>query len=200
MQLEMVCREILNEILTGRVKNTKDLARVKARICGKYKLSKLPRNGDVLEVATEEEREIAIPILRTKRVRTISGIVVVAVMAQPYPCPHGKCLYCPGGPDVGAPQSYTGREPATLRAIQNNFDPYQQVKNRLAQLRTIGHDVDKVELIIMGGTFLATPEEYQHGFVKRCLEAICQTEAASFSEVEQVCELSPRRNTGMGKR
>ena len=59
MQLEMVCREILNEILTGRVKNTKDLARVKARICGKYKLSKLPRNGDVLEVATEEEREIA---------------------------------------------------------------------------------------------------------------------------------------------
>ena len=197
MQLEMVCREILNEILTGRVKTTKDLARVKARICGKYKVPRLPRNGDILEVATEEEREIVIPILRTKRVRTISGIVVVAVMAQPYPCPHGKCLYCPGGPDVGAPQSYTGREPATLRAIQNNFDPYQQVKNRLAQLRTIGHDVDKVELIIMGGTFLATPEEYQHGFVKRCLEAICQTEVASFSEVEQVCELSPRRNTGI---
>ena len=193
----LVSREILTEVLNGHVTSKRDLARIKARICGKYKVSKLPRNGDILEVATEEEREIALPILKTKRVRTISGIVVVAVMTKPYPCPHGKCLYCPGGPDVGAPQSYTGREPATLRAIQNEFDPFQQVTNRLLQLKTIGHDIDKVELIIMGGTFLATPEDYQGWFVKRCLEAICQTETSSFSEVERVCELSSRRNTGI---
>ncbi|NVM53751.1 MAG: tRNA uridine(34) 5-carboxymethylaminomethyl modification radical SAM/GNAT enzyme Elp3 [Candidatus Helarchaeota archaeon] len=193
----MVCREILNEILNGKVKNAKKLAQIKAKVCGKYKISKLPRNGDILEVATEEEREIVRPILKTKRVRTISGIAVVAVMAKPYPCPHGKCLYCPGGPDVGAPQSYTGREPATLRAIQNEFDPFRQVTNRLSQLKTIGHDIDKVELIIMGGTFLATPEDYQNWFVKRCLEAICQTETSSFSKVEQICEQSTRRNTGI---
>ncbi len=196
-KLYLVSREILTEILDGKIVSKRDLSRIKAIVCGKYKVSKLPRNGDILEVATEEEREIVLPILKTKRVRTISGIVVVAVMAKPYPCPHGKCLYCPGGPEVGAPQSYTGREPATLRAIQNDFDPFQQVTNRLLQLKTIGHDIDKVELIIMGGTFLATPEEYQNWFVKRCLEAICQTESPSFSSVERICELSSRRNTGI---
>ncbi|MFX1297910.1 MAG: tRNA uridine(34) 5-carboxymethylaminomethyl modification radical SAM/GNAT enzyme Elp3 [Promethearchaeota archaeon] len=196
-KLAKVCREILEKILEGEVKNKNELARLKARVCGKFKVPKLPRNGDILETATEEEREIALPILKTKRVRTISGIVVVAVMAKPYQCPHGKCVYCPGGPEVGAPQSYTGREPATLRAIQNNFDPFQQVTNRLQQLKTIGHDIDKVELIIMGGTFLATPEDYQNWFIKRCLEAICQVEKSSFSEVEQVCEQSSRRTTGI---
>ena len=196
-QLTRVCREILEEVLDGKVKTRKQLVRVKARICGKYKISKLPRNGDILETATEEEREIAIPILKTKRVRTISGIVVVAVMASPHPCPHGKCLYCPGGPEFGAPQSYTGREPATLRAIQNQFDPFAQVTNRLNQLKTIGHDIDKVELIIMGGTFLATPEDYQDWFVKRCLEAICQTESPSMGKVQECCESSARRNTGI---
>ncbi|MFX1296934.1 MAG: tRNA uridine(34) 5-carboxymethylaminomethyl modification radical SAM/GNAT enzyme Elp3 [Promethearchaeota archaeon] len=196
-QIKLVCREILNEILVGMVKNKKELVRIKAKICRKYKVSKLPRNGDILEIATEEEREIVLPLLKTKHVRSISGIVVVAVMAKPYPCPHGKCLYCPGGPDVGVPQSYTGREPATLRAIQNNFDPFHQVRNRLQQLKIIGHDIDKIELIIMGGTFLATPEEYQNWFVKRCLEAISQTEKFSFNEIKQACEQSPRRNTGI---
>jgi len=193
----LVCREILEEILEGKIKNKNEIAKLKARICRKYRVSKLPRNGDILETATEEEREIVIPVLKTKRVRTISGIVVVAVMAKPYPCPHGKCLYCPGGPEVGAPQSYTGREPATLRAIQNDFDPFLQVTNRLQQLKAIGHNTNKVELIIMGGTFLATPEEYQKWFVKRCLEAVCQAERPSFSEVVQVCEQAPRRNTGI---
>lgn len=195
--LQLVCREILAEVLEGHIQSKKQLASVKARICQKYHVSKLPRNGDILEIATEEEREQALPLLKTKRVRTISGIVVVAVMAKPYPCPHGKCLYCPGGPEVGAPQSYTGREPATLRAIQNEFDPFRQVSNRLAQLRVIGHDIDKIELIIMGGTFLATPEDYQNWFVKRCLEAICQTESSTLEEVGYICETAEQRNTGI---
>ncbi len=196
-QFKMVCQEILKEILEGTIKNKRDLYHLKTRICKKYKFSRLPRNGDILEIATEDEREEILSLLKTKRVRTISGIVVVAVMAKPYPCPHGKCLYCPGGPDVGAPQSYTGKEPATLRAIQNKFDPFQQVTARLRQLKIIGHDIDKVELIIMGGTFLATPEDYQNWFVKRCLEAICQTEAPSLEAVQQCCEQSPLRNTGV---
>ncbi|MHA1651518.1 MAG: tRNA uridine(34) 5-carboxymethylaminomethyl modification radical SAM/GNAT enzyme Elp3 [Candidatus Helarchaeota archaeon] len=197
VQQKKVCREILEHILNGEIESKSELARLKARICGKYGVSKLPRNGDILETATEEEREIVLPILKTKRVRTISGIVVVAVMAKPYPCPHGKCLYCPGGPSVGAPQSYTGREPATLRAIQNDFDPFLQVTNRLQQLKTIGHNIDKVELIIMGGTFLATPEEYQNWFVKSCLEAICQTKTSSITEAQRLCEHSTLRNTGI---
>ena len=196
-QLKVVSREILAEILDGKIKSRRELAKFKTKICRKYKVGRMPRNGDILEIASEEERELVLPLLMTKRIRTISGIVVVAVMAKPFPCPHGRCLYCPGGPEVGAPQSYTGREPATLRAIQNNFDPYNQVTARLKQLRTIGHDINKVELIIMGGTFLATPEEYQDWFVKRCFEALCQREAASLEAVQQVCEQSPRRNTGL---
>jgi len=196
-QMQQVCRDIIEEILEGHVKNRAELARIKMKVCRKYKVSKLPRNGDILEIATEEERAIVLPILKTKRVRTISGIVVVAVMAKPYPCPHGRCIYCPGGPEVGAPQSYTGREPATLRAIQNAFDPFQQVTNRLKQLEIIGHNIDKVELIIMGGTFLAIPEEYQDWFVKRCLEAVCQNESDTLTEVQQVCEQSKHRNTGV---
>lgn len=196
-QMAMVAREILDEILEGNIESRRDLIKLKAKVCRKYKLGKMPRDGDILEIATEQEREIVIPFLRTKRIRTISGIVVVAVMTKPYPCPHGKCLYCPGGPEMGAPQSYTGKEPAALRAIQNNFDPFDQVTNRLQQLQTIGHNTNKVEVIIMGGTFLAMPPEYQDWFVKRVFEAICQTEAPSLEEVQQICECSPRRNTGL---
>ena len=68
-----------------------------------------------------------------KPTRMLSGVHVFAVMAKPFPCPHGKCLYCPGGPDRGTPQSYVGNEPALMRAIHANFDPYLQVKFRLKQ-------------------------------------------------------------------
>ncbi|MEM2389954.1 MAG: hypothetical protein QW215_06925, partial [Ignisphaera sp.] len=65
--------------------------------------------------------------------RMLSGITVVAVMTKPYPCPHGRCIYCPGGPEFGTPQSYIGNEPALMRGIQTNFDPYEQVLLRLKQ-------------------------------------------------------------------
>ncbi|MEM3981017.1 MAG: tRNA uridine(34) 5-carboxymethylaminomethyl modification radical SAM/GNAT enzyme Elp3, partial [Ignisphaera sp.] len=65
--------------------------------------------------------------------RMLSGVIVVAVMTKPYPCPHGKCIYCPGGPEYGTPQSYIGKEPALMRGIQTNFDPYLQFHLRLRQ-------------------------------------------------------------------
>jgi elongator complex protein 3 len=89
-------------------------------------------------------------------------------------CPHGKCLYCPGGPasEFSSSQSYTGHEPAAARGVQNDYDPYGQVTLRLHQLREIGHPVDKVELILMGGTMTARSHDYQEWFVKRALEAL----------------------------
>jgi elongator complex protein 3 len=95
-------------------------------------------------------------------------------MTSPERCPHGKCLYCPGGPDseFSSAQSYTGHEPAAARGEQNDYDPYGQVRLRLEQLRQIGHPIDKVELILMGGTMTARSHDYQEWFVKRALEAM----------------------------
>lgn len=117
--------------------------------------------------------EVRQSLARKKRpVRTLSGVTIVAIMTHPYPCPHGKCFYCPGGPEYKTPQSYIGEEPALMRAIQNNFDPYLQVRKRLQQYEEIGHRPSKVELIIMGGTFTAMPLDYQEWFVTMAFEAM----------------------------
>jgi elongator complex protein 3 len=97
-------------------------------------------------------------------------VAVVAVMCKPHKCPHGRCNYCPES-DI-APPSYTGEEPAALRARMFDFDPYRQTYNRLLQLESIGHPIDKVELIVMGGTFPSYFTCYQEWFVTRCIEAM----------------------------
>ncbi len=140
-----------------------------------FGLSDLPKNAEILAVADERERDL-LKLLVRKPTRTLSGVAVVAAMTSPAPCPHGVCVPCPGG--VGrrdgcpTPQSYTGREPAALRAVQQEYDPYRQVRTRLRQLEEIGHPLDKVDLIIMGGTITSRPLGYQYWFVKRCLEAM----------------------------
>ncbi|MBC7097478.1 MAG: tRNA uridine(34) 5-carboxymethylaminomethyl modification radical SAM/GNAT enzyme Elp3, partial [Methanobacteriales archaeon] len=98
------------------------------------------------------------------------GVAIVAVMCQPHPCPHGRCLYCPESKK--APPSYTGEEPAALRARMYKFHPYHQVYNRLEQLHSIGHPTDKVELIIMGGTFPSQTLCYQEWFITQCIKAM----------------------------
>ena len=107
--------------------------------------------------------------------RSQSGVSVVAVMTKPTRCPHGKCIYCPGGVDSffgSVPQSYTGKEPATRRAIRNRFDPYLQIFNRLEQYIASGHLPEKIELIVMGGTFTALKKQYQNWFIKNSFKAM----------------------------
>ncbi len=168
------CREILLSAVAGEFETEKDLAKMKKKVCKKYGLSTLPSNGDIILRGTPDEQKAVRDVLQRKPVRTISGVAVIAAMTSPAPCPHGKCLPCPGGPDSAfeSPQSYMGREPAAMRAFEFRFDPYAQVGSRLKQLNTIGHDVSKAELIIMGGTFSARSIDYQEWFVKRCLEAM----------------------------
>jgi len=168
------CREILEKVLVGKIENENQLNKAKKDVSKHYHLDSLPRNGDVITRGSAEEQAIIRDFLRRKPVRTISGVAVIAVMTSPAPCPHGVCLPCPGGPNSAfkSPQSYMGREPAAMRAIQHGFDPYSQVESRLSQLKEIGHDVEKVELIVMGGTFSARSLDYQEWFIKRCLEAM----------------------------
>jgi elongator complex protein 3 len=104
----------------------------------------------------------------TKKIRTESGVAVVAVLTKSYPCP-GKCIYCPTEAEM--PKSYLSNEPAVMRAISARFNPYKQVQNRLRALELNGHSIDKIELIVMGGTFSYFPKNYQIKFVSECFRA-----------------------------
>ncbi|MDD1775692.1 MAG: tRNA uridine(34) 5-carboxymethylaminomethyl modification radical SAM/GNAT enzyme Elp3 [Methanobacterium sp.] len=161
---------LIDEIIEGRIQNSKDLEKAKHRACREFKLLQFISNADILKNATPEERVKIAPIIKKKPTRTASGVAVVAVMCKPHQCPHGRCLYCPESSK--APPSYTGEEPAALRARRYHFHPYLQVYNRLLQLESIGHPLDKVELIIMGGTFSSSDLCYQEWFVTKCLEAL----------------------------
>lgn len=129
-----------------------------------------------------------------KASRTISGVTPVAVMAKPYPCP-GKCVYCPGSPE--APKSYTVQSPAVLRARSCDFDARRQVEIRLSTLADMGHPADKVELIIMGGTFLSYPREYQYQFVKDCYDGLNGIPSAGLEEAKQANEVAGHRCVGL---
>jgi len=132
--------------------------------------------------------------LRVKPTRTISGVAPVAVLTEAHPCP-GECIFCPD--PAGMPKSYLPDEPGAMRAAAHGFDPYQQTASRIAALREIGHSVDKVELLILGGSWSAYSEDYQEWFVRRCLDAINGLEADSLEEAQRINESAERRNVGL---
>ena len=129
-----------------------------------------------------------------KASRTISGVTPVAVMAKPFPCP-GRCVYCPSSPE--APKSYTMESPAVLRARSCGFDAKKQVETRLRTLADMGHSEDKVELIVMGGTFLAYPREYQYQFAKDCYDALNGLPSANLEEAKKLNENAEHRCVGL---
>ncbi|NHJ46740.1 MAG: tRNA uridine(34) 5-carboxymethylaminomethyl modification radical SAM/GNAT enzyme Elp3 [Asgard group archaeon] len=197
LEKEKAYREILALILERKPKTAKELASIKREICKKYSLDDFPRNSEILEVAAEEERKEILYILVKKPSRTLSGVAVVAVMTEPRPCPHGKCTMCPGGPEENSPQSYTGFEPAAMRGRMYNYDPFDQVKARIQQLDSIGHNTSKIDLIIMGGTFPASPLEYQESFIKGCLDGVIDQKTNTINESIQLAESSKKRCIGI---
>lgn len=156
------------------IEKSQDLSRLKKDLCKKLGVQP-PTNADMREhyekliARNEIKRNLNFEkILFCKRVRTQSGVAVVAVLTKPYPCP-GKCIYCPSEKEM--PKSYLANEPAVMRAISAKFSPYVQVTRRLRALELNGHKVDKVELIVMGGTFSYFPKKYQNWFVTECFRA-----------------------------
>jgi len=146
-------------------------------------LSKYPKDGDKVfskdnlvrgfEYLKEKkliDPETVLPtILIMKPTRTLSGVTTVTVLTKPYPCP-GKCIFCPN--DVRMPKSYIANEPGAQRALNNKFNPYFQAFNRLTALKAIGHPTEKIELIILGGTWSYYPGNYQRWFIKECFRAL----------------------------
>lgn len=143
------------------------LMRAKIDLARKHKLNTIPTDVDVfLNTGVK---------ITTKPMRTLSGVAPLALMTAPFACPHGKCVYCPGGPGSAfgdVPQSYTGNEPSTMRGIRNFFDPYLIVFNRLEAFVATGHVPEKTEIIIQGGTFPALPVDYQRNFITYALKAM----------------------------
>src|ERR1051325_2827256 len=124
------------------------------------------------EMVAAGEMEPDAPLLeriRMKPMRTLSGVTTVTVLTKPYPCP-GKCIFCPT--DVRMPKSYLPDEPGAMRGLEHEFDPYKQVRSRIEQLQSLGHPTDKIELLILGGTWSSYRRDYQEWFIKRCFDAM----------------------------
>ena len=168
--MEKQIQEILQQLELG-----KDLEKIKKDIAKKYKLKKFPTNIEILSVLDEKEKEFYKSCLVSKPTRTISGVAPIAVMTKPLACKHGKCTFCPGGPGSNfgdVPQSYTGNEPSTMRAIRASYDPYLIVFNRLEQYILLNQVPEKAEVIIQGGTFPSFEKEYQEEVIKYILKAM----------------------------
>jgi elongator complex protein 3 len=132
--------------------------------------------------------------LRVKPTRTISGVAPVTVLTEPFPCP-GECIFCP---DVERmPKSYLPDEPGAMRAAAHEFDPYTQTASRISVMGELGHSVDKIELLILGGTWSCYPEDYQEWFVRRCLDAMNGVEAVTLEEAQRLNESAAHRNVGL---
>lgn len=132
--------------------------------------------------------------IRMKPVRTLSGVTTVTVLTKPYPCP-GKCIFCPT--DVRMPKSYLPDEPGARRGLEHDFDPYAQVASRIQALEAVGHPTEKIELLILGGTWSAYQRSYQEWFIRRCFEALNGKEAESLEEAQAENEDAIHRNVGL---
>ncbi|XP_008703323.1 elongator complex protein 3 [Ursus maritimus] len=182
-----------------------DLNKVKTRTAAKYGLSAQPRLVDIIAAVPPQYRKVLVPKLKAKPIRTASGIAVVAVMCKPHRCPHisftgNICVYCPGGPDSDfeySTQSYTGYEPTSMRAIRARYDPYLQTRHRIEQLKQLGHSVDKVEFIVMGGTFMALPEEYRDYFIRNLHDALSGHTSNNIYEAVKYSERSLTKCIGI---
>jgi elongator complex protein 3 len=194
---EQVSTEIIDRLAALESPSRSDVNRIKIEVCKKYSSPLVPPNSEILHFLSKDHRTRLGPLLTGKLVRSISGVITVAVMPKPWSCPHGKCTYCPGGPDVGVPRAYTGQEPAVKRALEEEYDPYRQVTSRILQLRAMGHRVDKVELILIGGTFPFMPRKYQEDFVKNCLDALNGKSSATISDAKNYAEAAIVKNVGI---
>ncbi len=194
-----LAQRIHEEMTKGKIHTVAQLNQKKRELADGLNLKHLPTNPDLLPIlktlTTLSPQQVE--LFSIKPVRNISGVAVLAAMVKPHICPHGTCTYCPKGLHHPAPPAYTGDEPAAQRGYRNDFDPFKQVYSRIDQLQRTGQSTDKCELIIMGGTFLSMPEEYQYYFMRGCLDGISGTPHDSLVESVKACETSPNRVIGI---
>lgn len=193
---EKACQEISSSLLTVNSLSKRGVKSEIKKVCAKYELERIPKNQDILAtVKGADFVKLRQPLLK-KPVKTASGVAVIALMPKPYPCPHGRCTYCPGGVEVNTPNSYTGKEPSTINAIENNYEPKKQILTKLEKLLAYGHDSSKLELVIVGGTFLFMPQNYQEIFIKSCYDALNGFDSNTLEDAKRNNERASIRNVG----
>src|SRR3989344_2061311 len=165
----------------SRAKKLDDLAfnRIKRKHMRALGVHGLPGNVKLFSVYQKLLESGKIPftaslnrIIKKRKMRTLSGIASITILTKDWGCP-GKCTFCPT--EKGMPKSYLSNEPAVMRAVLNQFDPYRQVRTRLESLAAQGHATDKIEVIVIGGTWSAIPKDYQEWYIKKIYEALNDT-------------------------
>ncbi|XP_068680964.1 elongator complex protein 3 isoform X1 [Montipora foliosa] len=198
--------DIVSQLITAHEKgNDVNLNKIKGQAASKYGLTSQPRLVDIIAAVPPAYKKVLLPKLKAKPVRTASGIAVVAVMCKPHRCPHinmtgNICVYCPGGPDSDfeySTQSYTGYEPTSMRAIRARYNPYLQTRHRIDQLKQLGHSVDKVEFIVMGGTFMCLDESYRDYFIRNLHDALSGHTSNNVDEAVKYSERSKTKCIGI---
>lgn len=195
-------KQIIKKLIQEKVKTTEDVFVVQ-RKTSKQTKKPFPKNIELLKAYRDLVESSKIGpnlvlenLLKTRKIRTLSGIASIAVITKPYPCP-GKCIYCPD--EIDMPKSYLANEPACMRAVLVKFNPYKQVETRLKSLAMTGHATDKIELIVLGGTWTAYPKKYQTWFIKRCFDACNEGYRIPFSlkTAQKVNEKAKHRIIGL---
>jgi len=147
-----------------------------------------------IQDGTRQENRDLFQKIRLKPMRTLSGVTTVTVLTKPFPCP-GQCIFCPDYEEM--PVSYLPDEPGAMRALFHKYDPFTQVESRIKALYEIGHPTDKIELLILGGSWTAYDKEYQNWFIKRCFEAMNGIESDTLEEAHQINETATHKNVGL---
>jgi elongator complex protein 3 len=191
-------QDFIKEILKSKPKTEKELLSLK-RVAAKKAGRPILRNSEISQEYFKLLREGKIKasehlenLLRTRSVRTLSGVAPVAVLTKPWKCP-GNCAFCPTEKDV--PKSYLSNEPAVMRAIRNKYNPYEQVRTRLEALEINGHRPEKIELIVIGGTWSVLPTAYKFWFIKECFCAANEFSSRNGKKIRR----SPAAETATGQ-
>jgi elongator complex protein 3 len=125
------CNEISQNLLLINEPSKQQVKEEIKKTCRKYSLSRMPKSHEILSMVKGSDFSKLRNVLLKKPIKTASGVAVVALMPKPYACPHGRCSYCPGGIEFNSPNSYTGKEPSTLNAIENQYDPKLQITSKI---------------------------------------------------------------------
>jgi len=192
MEKKKAIEYIVKKLLSGE----RNLKKLKNEASKKFHLEGVVRNADILSRIPRNKRtKELILMLKKKPVRTLSGVSPVAVMIKPEGSCPWKCVYCPF--TGKAAKSYSGYEPAAMRARDNKFDPLKQTKTRLKQFKETGHSTDKCEVIVMGGTFLRMPEKYKRYFIKGVYDGLNGKKSKSIPDAKEINEKSKHRMVGL---
>lgn len=197
LALATLAQRVHGELEKGMITTKHQLDRRKRELADGLNIAHLPTNPDLLPLLPKKISLEQRKLFMIKPVRNISGVAVLAAMVKPHLCPHGTCVYCPKGIHHPSPPAYTGDEPAAQRGYRNDFDAYKQVTSRIVQLNATGQSTDKCELVVMGGTFLSMPLEYQFEFMQGCLDGISGKKHNSLNEAIRACETSEHRVIGI---